>query len=181
MTIDRLMGNVTKTALIGLGSNLGFGDLDRAEVIEAAIEDISKFAYLKKSSSLYVSPAWPEGNDSPDYLNCVIAIETGLSPKDILEKLRQIEIKYGRVRDKQNRWAARTVDLDIIAIDDLVLNEKDLTIPHPRMEVRDFVILPLSEVAPSWTHPISGASLVEMIASLIFSGKHILAKPVVNA
>jgi 2-amino-4-hydroxy-6-hydroxymethyldihydropteridine diphosphokinase len=175
------MCNNTKTALIGLGSNLGFENMDKTEVIEAAIEDISQFAYLKKSSCLYVSPAWPEGNDSPDYLNCVIAIETGLKPREILEKLRNIESKYGRVRDKKNRWAARTIDLDIIAIDDLVVNEKDLKIPHPRMEIRDFVILPLSEVAPRWVHPVTGASLVEMIAALIFSGKHILAKPVVNA
>lgn len=125
------------------------------DVLKSAIDEIAKKYKVFKISSFYESPAWPVGSDAPDYINCVIEIENNhIDPFDLMQNLLEIEKKYGRVRDKENQWAARTLDIDIVDFGGIILDETKnnihLNLPHPRMHLRDFVILPLKEIAPNW-------------------------------
>lgn len=145
----------SKNIYLGLGSNLEFENMQSLEVLKSAIDEISKKYKVLKISSFYESPAWPNGSDSPDYINCVIEIENNhIDPFDLMQNLLEIEKKYGRVRDKENQWAARTLDIDIVDFGGIILDETKnnihLNLPHPRMHLRDFVILPLKEIAPNW-------------------------------
>ncbi len=152
---------------IALGSNLPSVHGAPLQTLMAAIaridahEDIS----VLQRSCVYKSAPVPI-SDQPWYHNAVIAVESELQPFTLLAVLQEIEVEFGRVRDVENRNAARTLDLDIIAYDDLELDQAGLQIPHPRMGERAFVLLPLSDVSAEWKHPISGASIGEMIDQL---------------
>ena len=147
----------SKNIYLGLGSNLEFENLDSVQILQAAIDEISQKYKVSKISSFYKSPAWPVGSDAPDYVNCVIEIENNnIDPFDLMQNLLEIEKKYGRVRDKENQWAARTLDIDIVDFGGIIIDEAKnnihLSLPHPRMHLRDFVILPLNEIAPNWAN-----------------------------
>lgn len=147
----------SKNIYLGLGSNLVFENLDSVQILKAAIDEISKKYRVSKISSFYKSPAWPVGSDAPDYINCVIELKNNnIDPFDLMKNLLEIEKKYGRVRDKENQWAARTLDIDIVDFVGIILDETKnnihLNLPHPRMHLRDFVILPLMEIAPNWSN-----------------------------
>ena len=120
-------------------------------------------------SRWYRSPPWPRSNQ-PDYVNGVTHIEAHGSPEALLRRLHAIEARMGRIRGAPN--AARVIDLDLLAFDRLVRgarsedDPKRLQLPHPRLQDRTFVLFPLSEVAPMWTHPASGRSIEEMILDL---------------
>ncbi|HLX25959.1 MAG TPA: 2-amino-4-hydroxy-6-hydroxymethyldihydropteridine diphosphokinase [Candidatus Cybelea sp.] len=130
---------MAKAAYIGIGSNLG----DRTANAERALGEIASLGSVKRVSSFYRTAPW--GNpDQPSYLNAVVAIETTLSPRTLLERLRSIEERMGRVRGE--RWGPRTIDLDLLLYDDLELDEPDLRIPHPYLRERAFVLVPLAEV-----------------------------------
>jgi len=100
--------------------------------------------------------------ESPDYLNAVAAIETELAPKELLEALLTVEHKLGRIRAE--RWGPRTIDLDLLLYDEVVIDEPDLTIPHPRMHERRFVLEPLAAIAPDVVHPVLHTSIRELLA-----------------
>lgn len=109
----------------------------------------------------------PVGTDEaqPRYTNAVFSVETDLAPKELLNLLMEVEANFGRKRTTRN--APRSIDLDLICYHDLVLNEgDDLILPHPRMEGRAFVLLPLQDIAPDWRHPVSDIALSELIAAL---------------
>ncbi len=147
-------------AFVALGSNLA-GNLDSpaSQVIHAfqAIEQLPKTKLIKQSS-LYKSV--PVGYaDQPDFINAVVEINTTLSPEILLEALLKIEIEAGRERPFAN--APRVLDLDLLLYDDLVINKKKLTLPHPRMHERGFVLLPLAEIAPDLVIP-NGDSVVKL-------------------
>lgn len=147
-------------AFVALGSNLA-GNLDSPvnQVIHAfqAIEQLPKTKLIKQSS-LYKSV--PVGYaDQPDFINAVVEINTTLSPEILLEALLKIEIEAGRERPFAN--APRVLDLDLLLYDDLVINKKKLTLPHPRMHERGFVLLPLAEIAPDLVIP-NGDSVVKL-------------------
>jgi 2-amino-4-hydroxy-6-hydroxymethyldihydropteridine diphosphokinase len=129
------------TTYIGLGSNL---DHPRQQVQRAMDElDAVPQSRLGKRSSLYVSP--PMGpQDQPDYVNAVAQLHTGLSPLDLLDALQSIERAHHRVRGE--RWGARTLDLDLLLYGDEILDSERLTIPHPGMAQRRFVLQPLAEI-----------------------------------
>ncbi len=132
------------TAYIGLGSNLATPKTQLLAAREAinALEGVSEQAF----SSLYSSP--PMGpQDQPDYVNAVMAIETTLPAITLLRNLQQIELAQGRER-KDERWGARTLDLDIILYGEQLINETDLIVPHYGMATRAFVLYPLAEIAP---------------------------------
>jgi len=136
-------------AYIGLGSNLS----EPIEQVKNAINKIEKIAQSQvvTVSSLYLSkPMGPQDQD--DYINAVLALETSLSAIELLNTLQAIENEAGRVR-KENRWGARILDLDIILFGDEVINSERLTIPHYGMVEREFVLLPLVEIAPSLLLP----------------------------
>jgi 2-amino-4-hydroxy-6-hydroxymethyldihydropteridine diphosphokinase len=137
-------------AYLGLGSNLG----DRTEHLKKALVSLSRIGKVKKVSSLYETE--PLGvQDQPGFLNAVVLFETFLEPRALLKGLKRIEKNLGRFSGGP-RWGPRVVDLDILSFDDLILSEEGLTIPHPEMERRRFVLEPLSEIAPGWVHPVSG-------------------------
>jgi 2-amino-4-hydroxy-6-hydroxymethyldihydropteridine diphosphokinase len=157
--------------LIALGSNLHSQAGTPRETIRAALGSIAKHGIeIAQVSRFYVSEAWPNPSDPP-YVNAVAKIATALSPKDLLALLHQMEAEFGRVRGERN--APRTLDLDLIDFDGQRL-EGDLELPHPRLLQRAFVLLPLRDVAPDWTHPVTGASISESIAALPPSGIEVL-------
>lgn len=133
---------------IGLGANLG----EPVENLKAALKLINESPDLAvtKASSVYLTE--PVGyEDQPWFYNCVAEIQTNQTPVRLLETLQGIENELGRVRDI--RWGPRTVDLDILLYDEIQIGEQHLTIPHPRMKERAFVIVPLAEIAPGARFP----------------------------
>ena len=140
------------TAYIGLGSNLEHP----AAQIKAGFAALAALVgtSVTVQSSLYRSA--PVGYaDQPDFINAVAAIETTLAPRDLLDQLLEIELGHGRVRNFPN--APRTLDLDLLLYGDLQLCEPGLTVPHPRMHERAFVLVPLAETAPQCVIPGRGA------------------------
>ena len=136
-------------AYIGLGSNLS----DPQAQIAAALDKLKQLEACTVSlvSSLYFSrPMGPQ--DQPDYMNAVVAIETNLTAIELLEQLQGIEESAGRIR-KDNRWGARVLDLDILLFGQQVINTARLTIPHYGLKLREFVLLPLAEIAPNLLLP----------------------------
>jgi 2-amino-4-hydroxy-6-hydroxymethyldihydropteridine diphosphokinase len=142
-----------------MGANLG----DRAATLREAVRRLGELGRVAAVSSLYETE--PVGfREQPSFLNAVLALETDRSPAELLHALIAIERDLGRVRTFRN--APRTLDLDILLIDDVVLHSKDLTIPHSRMHERAFVLAPLAEIAPDAVHPVRGASITELLAAL---------------
>ncbi len=142
-----------ETAFIALGSNLD----DPARYMAIGLRELAALPQTRvaRKSSLYRSA--PVGYlDQPDFVNAVAQIETGLKPRELLEALLAIEHRHGRVRDFPN--APRTLDLDIALYGDLALHEHGLTIPHPRMHERAFVMVPLAEIAPDARIPGHGTA-----------------------
>ncbi len=138
-------------AYVGVGSNLTNPVAQVREAIEA-LSDLSGGEFT--TSSLYRSPPMGPANQ-PDYLNAVVHIETELPAEDLLHKLQAIEQQQGRVRGE--RWGARTLDLDLLLYSDLVLNTEFLILPHPGIALRDFVLVPLNEIAPDVEVPGFGS------------------------
>ena len=137
------MSAIQVTAYIGIGSNLS----EPIEQVKGAIKEIAtiKHSQVSAVSSLYLSkPMGPQDQD--DYINAVLALTTSLSAIELLDELQAIEHKAGRIR-KENRWGARILDLDIILFGNEIMNTPRLTIPHYGMCEREFVLLPLAEIA----------------------------------
>jgi 2-amino-4-hydroxy-6-hydroxymethyldihydropteridine diphosphokinase len=148
------------TAYIGIGSNLG----KRQENCLRAIELIEKKGILVKNrSSLYETEPWGV-KDQPLFLNMAIEVETDLKPLEFLRVLKDIEREAGR--KESGRWGPRAIDLDILLFDDLLMKEDSLTIPHPLLHERDFVLRPLNEIAPNATHPFLKMSVHELLHRL---------------
>lgn len=146
------------TAYLGLGSNLGdrLGNLRQAVELLQAHPDIR----ITRVSSIYeTAPVGPV--EQPDFLNMVAAADTTLSPEELLSVALEIEGRLHRVRTI--RWGPRTLDIDILLYGDCIVQQKDLTIPHPRMEERAFVLIPLLEVAGNLRIPGSGATVRDRI------------------
>lgn len=153
---------------IALGSNLPFDNNSPAEILNAAILRLAKIGVISvEKSGLWQSPAWPDPS-APAYVNAVIRVETSLSPRELLAVLQQVETEFGRVRAE--RYASRTLDLDIVDYNGLILEGDGLTLPHPRLQDRAFVLLPLRDIAPEWTHPLTGNSVANLIATLDIDG-----------
>lgn len=150
-----------KQAYIGIGSNLG----DREATIRKAVDQLAEMpqSSLVRLSSLYDSD--PVGLlDQPPFLNTVALLETDLTPQQLLWNLNLVEHRLGRVRTRH--WGPRTIDLDILFYSNLVLDEPDLVIPHPEVENRAFVLIPLNEIDPFLPHPRTGLVVSEMLKSL---------------
>lgn len=152
---------MSAVAWIALGSNLG----DRRRHIEQAIEALrSSGAIVDRVSTLIETKPVGGPVEQRRYLNGVAQIRTFLPPSDLLARLLRIEADLGRVRAEAN--GPRTIDLDVLAYDDRIIDERDLTVPHPRLQDRLFVLEPLVEIAPDWRHPVFGRSATELQTSL---------------
>ncbi len=141
-----------------LGSNLG----DRCAIISNAKDLISKeISKIETSSGLYETEPW--GNENQGlFLNQVLKLRSNENPALILQKILSIELKLGRQRNN-NQNSARIIDIDILFYGALVLESETLSIPHPRIQLRRFVLVPLSEIAPELIHPVSGKSIGQLL------------------
>lgn len=148
--IDNIEASAYHKVLVGIGSNVG----DRKGYIEKAMELIREIPETRilRSSDPAEYPAEESAEAQPFFLNAVLEIETDLFPLDFLEKLQIIERKLGRM--SKGDGAPRPIDLDILCYDgDVVILGKTLTIPHPRLHLRRFVLEPIARLAPEWIHP----------------------------
>jgi len=146
---------------IGIGSNLG----NRQENCFRAVEILEKRGIkVQKRSSLYETEPWGV-KDQPRFINMVVQIETTLEPDDLLRVLKDIEKEIGR--QDSFRWGPRMIDLDILLFNALVLNEENLQIPHPYLHEREFVLRPLSEIAPDVMHPVFHMSIDKLTQNIL--------------
>ncbi|MEM7213311.1 MAG: 2-amino-4-hydroxy-6-hydroxymethyldihydropteridine diphosphokinase [Pseudomonadota bacterium] len=169
--------------LIALGSNLPLGEYDLTSILQKALDDLDQIAGVSvaRVSHWYRTPAWPEGS-GPDFVNGAAALRSQKNPKEILQDLHGVEKALGR--ERRIRWGARTCDLDLIGAEELVLPSHDavlswinsepdrdrvpaeLLLPHPRLQERAFVLVPLCDVAPGWVHPVLQHTAETMQAAL---------------
>jgi 2-amino-4-hydroxy-6-hydroxymethyldihydropteridine diphosphokinase len=153
------------TAAIGLGANLPSASGAPAETIAAAIERLEDYGQVTARSGLYRTA--PVGYvDQPTFVNAAVLLETELHPLALLDALLAIERSFGRNRAAGPPKGPRTLDLDLLLYDDLVLDEPTLTLPHPAMHERRFVLVPLAEVAAGWRHPVLDCTIAELLADL---------------
>lgn len=171
--------------LVAFGANLPQNEHPPKETVRAALDALAEAGFAPiVTSSIYVTPCFPAGA-GPDYVNAVAQINgASQRPEAILDVLHKIEARFGRTRE--NRWAGRTLDLDLIAMGDLVLPDAQthrrwrelapedqarqapdqLILPHPRLQDRAFVLVPLCDVAPDWRHPVLGLTARALLAAL---------------
>ena len=150
--------------LIGLGANLPSAAGAPRDTLERALQRLEEAGVPVVARSRWYRTAPVPVSDQPWFVNGVARVETALRPEALLAVLRRIEQEFGRERTVRN--AARTLDLDIIDYDGRVENTPDLVLPHPRMQDRAFVLLPLAELGPGWRHPILGKTVETLILAL---------------
>ncbi|MCA0273434.1 MAG: 2-amino-4-hydroxy-6-hydroxymethyldihydropteridine diphosphokinase [Proteobacteria bacterium] len=172
------------TAIISAGANLPSRYGEPYRTVSAALAAIGEaLGRIVSVSRFFQTPAYPPGS-GPDFVNAACVIATDLAPADILAGLHAIEADADRRRE--TRWGARTLDLDLIAVADMVLPDPSfqkawmglpperqgaeappvLILPHPRLQDRAFVLIPLADIAPDWRHPVTGFSVRDMLAAL---------------
>ena len=148
-------------AYLGMGSNLG----DKKAYLDEAVRALDglRGCRVEKVSSYLVTEPYG-GMEQDDFLNACLCLKTFLSPSELLARLHEIEAAAHRERIV--RWGPRTLDLDILLYDDLVMETEDLIIPHVEMHLRDFVLRPLAEIAPGKRHPVNGKTVIELLREL---------------
>jgi 2-amino-4-hydroxy-6-hydroxymethyldihydropteridine diphosphokinase len=178
------METISRKTLIALGSNEESVWGDATLTVQKAMQRVSELAISAPSCSLlYNTPAFP-ARSGPAFVNAVMALDTDLSPQDLLAALHLIEAAAGRTRT--TRWGQRTLDLDLIAMGERVLPDlptfehwrnlpqdaqtqqapQTLILPHPRLQDRGFVLVPMMDVAPDWVHPVLGQTVRELCMAL---------------
>ncbi len=174
---------MSEMVIIALGGNARSAAGDPHATVLAAITTLRDTFGALTVSNLYQTPAFPVGS-GPDFVNAVCVFHSIVSPREILDALHQIEADFGR--ERVLRWGQRTLDLDLIAHGDKILPDiaththwqtlpldaqkvqtpDTLILPHPRVQDRAFVLVPMADVAPDWVHPVLGQSVLEMLAHL---------------
>lgn len=156
----------TFRVFLGLGSNLG----ERGKNLASALAELKRLSgtTVVWASSVYESEPYGR-KDQPHFLNAAVELETTLAPAELLARLKELERRLGRT--DQERWAPRIIDLDILVYDGLVVEDENVTVPHPELTKRRFVLVPLREIAPDLVHPISGLTIAELAATCQDTGR----------
>jgi 2-amino-4-hydroxy-6-hydroxymethyldihydropteridine diphosphokinase len=162
---------MTADALLGLGGNIG----DVRMTLDRAIAELcdGEATRLLARSSDYRTPPWGRGGQ-PAFVNCCIAVATHLPPQKLLARAQAVEHALGRRRSHELHWGPRSIDIDLLAYDDLALATQDLVLPHPRLFERAFVLVPLVEIAPE--RVIAGRRVADALARVDSSGIEKLAR-----
>jgi len=146
---------------IAFGANLSN---PKSNFLRAIDSLLSYNVSVLKISGLWQSPAWPPGSNQPDYINACAQVCYSATAQELLQILHAVEAQFGRVRGVKN--AARTLDLDLLDFKGEIIKQNGITVPHPRLYNRSFVLLPLSEIAPDWTDPHQGLTVWDWIKRL---------------
>jgi 2-amino-4-hydroxy-6-hydroxymethyldihydropteridine diphosphokinase len=147
---------------LALGTNLGH----RLENLQAAVDALAPEVIVSAESKIYETPAWGY-EDQPAFLNMAIKAETDLEPEPLLKYLKALEVRLGRAQSF--RWGPRLIDMDILFYDDLVVDTQSVVLPHPRLQERAFVLVPLADIAPDFIHPVLKKTIKELLGAMATS------------
>jgi len=150
---------------LALGTNIG----DRPANLRAAIKALSSEIKVVTESKIYETPPWGYENQ-PAFLNMAVKCETVLEPESLLKRLKQLEVQLGR--EQSFHWGPRLIDIDILFYDDLILKSEPLSIPHPRLHERGFVLAPLADIAPDFVHPVLKKTIKELLTGVDVNNIH---------
>ena len=168
--LEQTLEQKLERVAIALGGNLGDSQRILSEAI-AVIDQTLSIDVIARSPFYRTAPVGPP---QPDYINACITAQTSLSPVALLHRLLSIENQFGRVR--QERWGARSLDLDLLFYGNRQIDISGLTVPHPRLHERSFVLVPLTDIAPDWQHPILRQTTAQLLSKLSTAGVEQLSR-----
>lgn len=160
--------------LLALGTNLG----DRWANLRRAVRALARLMVVERVSPVYETAPWGIA-DQPEFLNLCLSATTTLAPEPLLAALKGLEARLGRRPGR--RWGPRLIDMDLLFYDDLIWQGGGLSLPHPRLAERAFVLAPLADIAPGFRHPQSGLTVAEMAAAVDMTAVRQLAEPLCEA